>query len=158
MDGVQFTSATDCAVLESKEAACCIKEQCDVSQDEHCHAQLDMHQHLQDPGPMFTTSPPPTVDLKATLVNMPFANEEEISFLNEALATFLTFPLVNAEFLLDPVTLHEALSSSDASDWCASIEKELKSLLDMGVYKLVLHSSVPAGCKVLHGKWVFRLK
>ena len=117
-----------------------------------------MRQHLQDPGPTFTTPPPPTIDLEATLANMPFANEEEISLFNEALAASLASPLVNAEFPSDSVTLHKALSSSDASDWHASIEEELKSLLNMGVYKLVPHSSIPAGCKVLHGKWVFCLK
>jgi hypothetical protein len=117
-----------------------------------------MRLHLQDPGPTFTTPPPPTVDLEATLANMPFANEEEISLLNEALAASLASPLVNAEFPSDPVTLRDALSSPDTSNWRAGIEEELKGLLDMGVYKLVPRSAVPTGRKVLRGKWVFRLK
>ena len=29
---------------------------------------------------------------------------------------------------------------------------------EMGVYKLIPHSDVPAGCKVLCGKWVLLLK
>ena len=158
MDSVQFTSATDHAIAESKEATHRVRKHCDASRDERRWAQLDMRQHLQDPGPTFVTPSPPTVDLKATLANMPFASEEEISLLNEALAASLASRLVNTKFPSNPITLHDALSSPDASSWPAGIEEELKGLLDMGVYKLVPCSSVSAGHKVLRGIWVFHLK
>ena len=42
--------------------------------------------------------------------------------------------------------------------WTPGIQDELRSLKEMGVYKLIPHSDIPTGCKVLHGKWVLLLK
>jgi len=77
---------------------------------------------------------------------------------NEALAACLASPLLSADCPANPVTSSEALNSSDRLSWQASIEDELASLWDMNIYKLIPHSSVPPGWKILHGKWVFRLK
>jgi len=89
------------------------------------------------------------------MANLPFANEDEICIFNEA--AFIASPLLNTDCPTDPATLSEALNSPDGPSWRGSIE-ELSSLRDMQVYKLVSRSSVPAGRKVLRGKWVFRLK
>ena len=50
------------------------------------------------------------------------------------------------------------MNSPDAAKWTLGIQDELKSLKEMGVYQLVPHSDVPAGHKVLRGKWVLLLK
>jgi len=50
------------------------------------------------------------------------------------------------------------MNSPDTDKWTLGIQDELKSLKEMGVYKLIPHSDVPAGHKVLRGKWVLLLK
>lgn len=45
-----------------------------------------------------------------------------------------------------------------AAEWHAVFEDECKSLKDMGVYTLVLHSDVPTDCKVHKGKPVLKNK
>ena len=115
-----------------------------------------MREQLREPNDTLTE--PPVVQPTASLSNLPFATEDEVGLLDEVFAASLASPLVNAEFPSDPVTLREALGSTDADSWRAGIQEELKSLSEMGVYKLVPRSSVPAGRKILRGKWVFRLK
>jgi hypothetical protein len=58
----------------------------------------------------------------------------------------------------EPQTWKEALRSGDASRWQAGFQEELDSLKEMGVYKLIPRSDVPAGCKVRKGRPVFRIK
>jgi hypothetical protein len=48
----------------------------------------------------------------------------------------------------EPKTWKEAQASSEAEEWRKGYMDELKSLKDMGVYKLVPRSSVPAGTKI----------
>jgi len=50
------------------------------------------------------------------------------------------------------------MNSPDADRWTLGIQDELKSLKEMGVYKLIPRSDIPAGHKVLRGKWVLLLK
>ena len=47
---------------------------------------------------------------------------------------------------------------SDADLWREAAEKEIKSLQDLNVYKLVPRSTVPPGQKVIGTKWVFEVK
>ena len=47
---------------------------------------------------------------------------------------------------------------SDADLWREAAEKEIKSLQDLNVYKLVPRSTVPPGQKVIGTKWVFKVK
>lgn len=58
----------------------------------------------------------------------------------------------------EPHTWEEVKCSSDAACWEASYCDELKSLKEMGVYKLIPHSDVPMGTKVHKGHPVFHLK
>ena len=50
---------------------------------------------------------------------------------------------INAESPADPQTLKEALSRPDADKWIAGAKDEMKSLKEMGVYKMVRRSDVP---------------
>jgi hypothetical protein len=58
----------------------------------------------------------------------------------------------------DPLSMKEALDGEDADKWMASMKEELQSIKKYGVYRLVPRSSVPAGQKVLKGKFVYRWK
>ena len=64
LDSVEFTSCTNLAVAESKQAAQNLKERRDATRDERRHASLELCDQLRDPNPTFTTPPPPTVNLK----------------------------------------------------------------------------------------------
>ena len=47
---------------------------------------------------------------------------------------------------------------SDADLWREAAEKEIKSLQDLNVYKVVPRSKVPPGQKGIGTKWVFKVK
>ena len=57
-----------------------------------------------------------------------------------------------------PRTIQEARASPDAAKWNAAAEREMKSLNDRKVYKLVPRSAVPPGRKRIKSKWVFKRK
>jgi len=75
----------------------------------------------------------------------------------EAYTVELASPLINPRNPDEP-TFHEAMNSPNSDKWILGIQDELKSLRDMGVYKLVPRSDIPTGRKVLRGKWVLLLK
>jgi hypothetical protein len=51
--------------------------------------------------------------------------------------------------------MKEALAGDDAEKWRDSMKEELESIKKYGVYRLVPRSSVPAGQKVLKGKFIY---
>jgi hypothetical protein len=55
----------------------------------------------------------------------------------------------------EPRNWKEAQASPEAKEWTKGYLDELKSLKDMGVYKLVPRSSVPAGAKIRKGRPIF---
>ena len=59
------------------------------------------------------------------------------------------------EFDDEPRTWREAKMSADAKRWEEGYRDELKSLEDMGVYKLIPRTDVPQGHKVRKGMPVF---
>ena len=65
---------------------------------------------------------------------------------------------INAESPADPQTLKEALSRPDTDKWIAGAKDEMKSLKEMGIYKMVQQSDVPKGRRVMKGKLCFILK
>ena len=75
----------------------------------------------------------------------------------EAYTTELASPLINT-WNPDEPTFHEAMNSPDAAKWTLSIQDELKSLKEMGVYCLIPRSDIPTSRKILCGKWVLLLK
>jgi len=58
----------------------------------------------------------------------------------------------------EPRTWKEAQASLEAKEWTKGYLDELKSLKEMGIYKLVPRSSVPAGAKIRKGRPVFTRK
>ena len=158
MNGVQSLSRTDRAVAESREATRRLKELQDTARDERRRAVVEVRQALTDPNPPTISPAGSDVDLAAILTDLSTLNDSDVCIFNEALAAVLASGAINTDFPDDPVTLKEVLDSPDAPAWRASILDELKSLHDMGVYKLVPRSSIPSGRKALRSKWVFRLK
>ncbi|CAN0248435.1 unnamed protein product, partial [Ectocarpus sp. 12 AP-2014] len=57
-----------------------------------------------------------------------------------------------------PNTFKEAMELPETKIWKAATDKEMKSLQDLKVYKLVPRTDVPAGHKVIGSKWVFQKK
>ena len=80
--------------------------------------------------------------------------------IDRILAAITNIPQADLDnFDLDePKTWEEARKSSYGEQWEAGYREELKSLKDMGVYKLIHRSQVPAGTKIRKGRPVFRLK
>jgi hypothetical protein len=62
------------------------------------------------------------------------------------------------QFEDEPKTWDEARNSADAGRWEAGYRDELKSLKDMGVYKLIPRSEVPPGKQIRKGKPIFHIK
>ena len=57
-----------------------------------------------------------------------------------------------------PGTFQEAMKLPDAELWRAAAKKELYSLEDLQVHKLVPRSTVPPGTRVYKSRWVFKAK
>jgi len=57
-----------------------------------------------------------------------------------------------------PKGYEAALKSANAPEWQAAIAKELKGLLDLGVWELIPRSSLPKGANVMRNHWVFAVK
>ena len=57
-----------------------------------------------------------------------------------------------------PRTIKEARATPEAAQWNAAAEREIASLKDRQVHKLVPRSAVPAGRKRINSKWVFKRK
>ncbi len=77
------------------------------------------------------------------------------SDLDVALATTLR---LDSDYYGDPLTLAEALSGPFTKHWKLLLKEELDSIRALHVFHLVPWSSVPAGCKIVRGKPVFRFK
>ncbi|KAJ3992525.1 hypothetical protein F5050DRAFT_1557798, partial [Lentinula boryana] len=58
----------------------------------------------------------------------------------------------------EPNTWEEAKNSSDSTQWRLAYKDELRSLKEMGVYKIVPRSDVPTGTKIHKGRPVFKIK
>ena len=80
--------------------------------------------------------------------------------IDQSLAAIENFSQTDlGNFNLDePNSWEEARVSPYSEQWEAGFQEELKSLKDMGVYKLIPRSQIPMGCKVRKGQPVFRLK
>lgn len=82
--------------------------------------------------------------------------------LDQILAAILTSPSDISPLPITiedkPRTWEEAKRGPDAEKWESRYKDELKSLKEMGVYKLIPRSQVPQGYKVRKGQPVFKIK
>ena len=68
----------------------------------------------------------------------------------------LAFAASTSSGSFEPQTFREAMNSPDADLWTAAIDKELKSLREMGTFEVV--DELPSGRKPIGAKLVFRIK
>ena len=78
-------------------------------------------------------------------------NDDPVSFVEYAYSVKITQP--NA-----PETFQKAMKLLDSELWRAAAKKEMDSLEDLQVYKLVPRSTVPPGTRVYKSRWVFKVK
>ena len=57
-----------------------------------------------------------------------------------------------------PNTFKEAKASAYSPQWTKAMERELASLKENNVYDLIPRQAVPAGCKVIGSRWVYKVK
>ena len=77
-------------------------------------------------------------------------NCNPVSFVEYAYAVKTTQPNV-------PRTFQEAVKMSYADLWREAAKKEIKSLQDLNVYKLVYRSTFPPSQEVIGTMWVFKV-
>ena len=162
--GIKHLPCVAQAVTESREAGRRLKEQRAQAKFERRQQALDLRASLTnlEPPPTSHLTVPPIIPADAvpdgSLPQVPPLDPEAdfVAFC-EAYASELASPLINPCNPDEP-TFRQAMKSPDADKWTIGIQDELKSLKDIGVYKLVPRSDIPAGRKILHGKWVLILK
>src|ERR1700676_3641646 len=64
---------------------------------------------------------------------------------------------VNVTSLEEPCTFTEAMAAPDDPKWLATCNKELTSIKELRVFKLIPKNTVD-GCMIMDGKFVFRIK
>jgi hypothetical protein len=88
-------------------------------------------------------------------------SDTEGNCIDQALSAISEMPQIDPstlEFEDEPRSWKEAKGSVDAKRWEEGYRDELKSLKEMGVYKLIPRSDVPQGHKIRKGMPVFRIK
>jgi len=75
-----------------------------------------------------------------------------------AISEMLQIDPSTLEFKDEPRSWKEAKGSADAKCWEEGYHDKLKSLKEMGVYKLIPRSDVPQGHKIRKGMPIFRIK
>lgn len=63
---------------------------------------------------------------------------------------------VHAQGASEPRTLQEALRGPDSASWLKAVDKELKSLIDMGTFEFI--DNLPKGRRAISSKLVFKIK
>ena len=64
---------------------------------------------------------------------------------------------VNSGYL-DPTTYKQAMERDDNLEWAKTINKEVKTMEEKGVWKIIKQADVPSDRTLLSSKWVFKKK
>lgn len=91
-------------------------------------------------------------------LNLRDENTEQIDWTLSAISEMTKIDPSTLEFEDEPKTWDEAKQSINAKHWEEGYRDELKSLKEMGVYKLVPRCNIPQGTKIQKGHPVFRIK
>ena len=103
-----------------------------------------------DPDALHTVQE--AVDIFAGFSHRP---QETLYHAGEAFVTEGVIDESAYDFIPEPGTYEEAVSSPQAELWIAAMDEELASLMKHGTWDVV---DTPAGVKVLGVKWVFKIK
>ena len=148
-DGIVKSSRLEEAIRQSKESA----------QRKAAERQEQRENKLQtQPNPINVNDP--SIEDLCDAVDHLTISEDNTKEIDDILAAISNLPQADLEnFNLDePNTWNEAKASSYSEQWEIGYREELQSLKDMGVYRLLHRSQVPAGSKIRKGRPVFRLK
>ena len=151
----QGPSRLEKAVQESTEAAARIRI-----------ARAERKKTLQDLNEEEARNTPKTVEDAAIeelrqafgTLNLEDEKAKQIDQVFSAISEMTKIDPSTLEFEDEPKTWEEAQQSVDARRWEEGYRDELKSLKEMGVYKLVPRQDVPQGTKIRKGRPVFRIK
>ena len=91
-------------------------------------------------------------------LNLGDENVEQIDQTLSAISEMIKIDPSTLEFKDEPKTWDKAKQSANAKRWEEGYHDELKSLKEMGVYKLVPRCDIPQGTKIQKGRPVFRIK
>ena len=91
-------------------------------------------------------------------LNLGDAEGDRVDWALSAISEMPQIDPSSLDFDDEPRTWKEAQMSADAKRWEEGYRDELKSLKDMGVYKLIPRTDVPQGHKVRKGMLVFQIK
>ena len=91
-------------------------------------------------------------------LNLGEGKAEQIDQVLSAISEMTKIDPSTLEFEDEPKTWDEAQQSADAKRWEEGYRDELKSLKDMGVYKLIPRCNIPQGSKIRKGRPVSRIK
>jgi hypothetical protein len=58
----------------------------------------------------------------------------------------------------EPSTYKDAMACEDHERWTEAMQTEMDSLERLGTFVVVSRDSVPAGCKVLTSRWIYKIK
>ena len=151
----QKPSHTETAVQESTEAGVRLRE----ARTEHKKTLQDIRdeEERNDPAIVENAAIAELKQIFGTLDSGDDINQP----VDQALSAISEMPQIDLstlEFEDEPKTWAEAKASADVKRWEEGYRDELKSLKEMGVYKLIPQSDVPQGHKVRKGMPVFRIK
>lgn len=71
------------------------------------------------------------------------------------------FAVISGVALLEaktPSTYHEAMASSESSQWCIAMKSEFDGCVKQETWELVKRSDLPRGTNIIPVKWVFKIK
>lgn len=91
-------------------------------------------------------------------LNLREGKVEQVNQVHSAISKMTKIDLSTLKFEDEPRTWEEAQWSADAKCWEEGYWDQLKSLKQMGVYKLIPRCDVPQGSKICKGRPVFRIK
>lgn len=74
---------------------------------------------------------------------------------HQQLSDYVAYVVKSQSNELEPVSVSDAFSSNDASDWKLAMEQEMQSLDENRTWTLV---DLPPGRKPIKSKWVFKIK
>ena len=73
-------------------------------------------------------------------------------------ATAIACSAVAGFYGYEPETYAQACSCDDHREWHKAMAKEMAALEELNVFQYVLREAVPAACKIIKCKWVYKIK
>lgn len=89
------------------------------------------------------------------IIRPPLRRSSRIPVPRKIFGAVIYFCTSDAEFIQDPETVKQALSSENGNDWKFAMQDEYDSLIDNNTWSLV---ELPKGKRAIHSKWVFKTK